>query len=318
MSQTKPKKTSKVAQRMIGSGRSNPASAKAATMRVTNKEFIGTILGGNTSSWVMNPQNNIVFPSLSMTASNYDRYQFHSLKMHFVSGAGTTGIGRYAVGWDADSEDDNVSDEVAVLNLPVNKGVAVWENCSLVVPGMKEPKFLSYFRDKLNDHGQFMFFATSSSNNLAVYVEYDVTLMDSSTQGSSAVLKQGFDALFTTNVYSPYSGPQLIKNLPISKTFLLAAGRYMLNIRICGSTVTQSPWSFNAISGGTVVTRQISTLIDSTIDIMARTVVLSSTQGVQITMNDSVSGFVTNRSYLVISPLTTRQYNDLDDSLLPP
>jgi hypothetical protein len=155
----------------------------------------------NCDSYVANPGKNAAFSWLSTLASNYDKYKFRKLVIHYTPNVGTSVNGKVGIGFDYDSTDDVPVNRQEFFTLTHHAEVGVWSPLTLNVPTQGGIRFTNTHTStdsKLIDLGQILVMtdlvATTSTTVGDLLVEYDVDLIDpqqSPLQSMAASLGNG-------------------------------------------------------------------------------------------------------------------------------
>jgi len=118
---------------------------KSGTIRVSHKEFVGTLSSLGSSAFVMmgassltpgydiNPGCNALFPWLSGIARLYEKFRFSKLSFSLVSSNPTSTAGKVYMAVDYDYDDDVASSKVNLLTNHTVVQTSVWNDCSLEV-----------------------------------------------------------------------------------------------------------------------------------------------------------------------------------------
>lgn len=115
----------------------------AGTIRVTHKEFVGSVTNGSTTGFALttlsaatpgydlNPACSNLFPWLSGIATNYERYRFISTNFRFVPSSPTTTAGRFYAAIDYDYDDLPAGSKSSLMTNSTAVEVPVWMEASL-------------------------------------------------------------------------------------------------------------------------------------------------------------------------------------------
>lgn len=110
------------------------------TLRVSRKEFVGTVTNGATTGYALaglsesvpgydlNPGCVLMFPWLSNLAVCYERFRFVKLRFHFVPSQATTVAGRYYAAIDYDYDDAVADNKTQLLGNHTCIEAPVWEH----------------------------------------------------------------------------------------------------------------------------------------------------------------------------------------------
>lgn len=186
---------------------------------VSHSEMLGSILSGAPSSNVTafrcfgmraNPGMATVFPWLSATAVNYEKYRFRRLSFTIVPLVSTGFSGRIGVGFDYDSSDTAPGTRQEFYALTNHAENMPWQGASINVKCDNQFRFTGTHvaaDNKLIDQGQVILMSDSVSNGgtisaaIPLYdliVDYEVELIEPQ------------QALFSTQMYkSPVTGGSL-------------------------------------------------------------------------------------------------------------
>nr|ABK92203.1 coat protein [Eggplant mottled crinkle virus] len=141
----------------------------------TNGGIVGNLLQ-------LSPLNGTLFSWLPAIASNFDRYVFNSVVLHYVPLCGTNELGRVAMYWHKDSEDPEPVDRVELPNFGILKETAPWAEAILRVSTDKTNRYCddsTVVDRKLIDLGQLGIstYGGAGTNPVGdVFVSYSVTL----------------------------------------------------------------------------------------------------------------------------------------------
>lgn len=163
------------------------------TVRIQHREMVTALTGAATedfsTSFRIQPANNITFPWLSRIANMFESYTFHMLRILFVPRVPTSTAGQVGLALDFDADDSPATTLVEFSQYQHSVIGSVWAALALTVEGEALQKCV---RERYTDHGigphpfdpilhdvanlRVAILTTPVEVLGQIYIEYDITL----------------------------------------------------------------------------------------------------------------------------------------------
>jgi hypothetical protein len=254
-------------------------------IEISHEEYIGTITGSTPvaiSSYAINPGNPLLFPWLSLTASQFEKYNFKTLQIVYRTRSATSNAGAICYAVDYDASDPAPTSMVQARNYRSAISDAPWKN--FVFEALREDLTTTYryVRNsgalpantdlKLYDTGNLAILTEGNAAGIAgeLSVVYRVCLHTPQMQANPGLYGSatGGSALTASNLLGTSPTFDVDNTLPISSvvgsTQLLqipVVGTYLVTVTLVG-TVLNGPFIYTASPTNCTVT-VLSSLVDA-------------------------------------------------------